>query len=562
MQPLPLRSTLWTILLGSGSLTGSAHAADWYVDAEAGQCASADGSIALPFCSIAEALAVASDGETVWVSPGVYVEELTVSTNVHIIGTGGRDVTLVEGSGSYGETALTVPSGVDASVEGITLRGFRELEYEAAGLLVRGTLSLTDVAVSDMRCLNAPDELAPGPNQVLGGSLHALRTTFEGNFGALGGGLYAIGGEVRLVESLLQNNFAYERGGGLHALDTDVSVLGCTLTANVADGQSSGGNWGTAGGAFVLGGSAYFERSTFSANHALVSGSALEARRGAGSTGIVAIVESCTFAGHSSLYGSIGNDSVDADAILIRNSWLGGQSTTSPTVQFGVTSGGSNLIDAFDQIFFTPLPSDILDPSAAVAPLAFRGGATPTHALLQGDPGIDQADSASQPNLDQRGAPVEGNGGDIGAFELTAPALDSPCAATSNSTGAPSRLRVEGSSLASANVMRLSVTELPPNVPGYFISGTVAAHVPGVGAGQGTLCLGGQVGRFLAHPGGVLSAGPNGAVGLDIDLTRMPGPTGLASVLPGHRRVFQYWHRDSNPQTTTNLSTAMVVDFR
>ena len=66
-----------------------------------------------------------------------------------------------------------------------------------------------------------------------------------------------------------------------------------------------------------------------------------------------------------------------------------------------------------------------------LGPLADKGGPTKTHALLAGSPAIDQGNSFGE-STDQRGLPrpsdfvgipdaTEGDGSDIGAFELQAP---------------------------------------------------------------------------------------------------------------------------------------------
>lgn len=555
--------SLLTPLACSLALIPSSAAAvsDWYVDAASTQCSAADGSPALPFCSISEALSVAMDGDTVLIAPGVYEEELTVDQDIELIGLGGRDEVMVDGGGVFGRTALEVPLGADVRVEGVTLQNFENSAYVPAGLSVRGALTLVDSAVVNMRGQLEVEDVEPGPNRIIGGTFRAERTVIRDCRGHLGAGLYARDASVELVDSSVLQNNAYDRGGGLFLSSTTTVVMNSTIAYNSASGQASGGNAGYGGGVEVQYGSARFERSTLSINQATLGGAALYAISFTPMT--IVEMESCTVFGHSSAFGTIGADSGSPGAVVLRNCWVGSPSAASPQLREGVTSGGHNLIDSYNPSEFTPDASDVLVASATLAPLANRGGPTLTHALLVGDAGIDLANPATQPALDQRGVPVEGAGGDIGAVEATSPGTDGGCQAAPNSTGQISVTDVQGSAVVNANVMRLSTAGLPAGVVGYYISGSTTGLVVGAGGGQGTLCLGGEVGRFLVPPaGGILLVPANGAIGLDIDLAQFPSPGGASPLQPGERRVFQFWHRDANPQATSNFSSSAIVDFR
>jgi hypothetical protein len=85
----------------------------------------------------------------------------------------------------------------------------------------------------------------------------------------------------------------------------------------------------------------------------------------------------------------------------------------------GVVEGSTGFGAAGDQLGHA---SDPLDPR--LAPLAFNGGPTMTHALLAGSPAIDRGDTHTAPPTDQRGVARardgDGNGSqivDVGAFE-------------------------------------------------------------------------------------------------------------------------------------------------
>ncbi|MEL6716993.1 MAG: polyprenyl synthetase family protein, partial [Planctomycetota bacterium] len=114
--------------------------------------------------------------------------------------------------------------------------------------------------------------------------------------------------------------------------------------------------------------------------------------------------------------------------------------------------------------------------------------------------------------------------------------------AVPNSIGESGRLRTYGTTDASRNRVRLRADRLPPGVTTLFLVSDVLGATPGVG-GPGTLCLGGSIGR-LNGPGQIMAAGPTGLALLDIDLTRVPRPSGFVEALPGETWHWTAWHRD------------------
>ncbi|MGD2018056.1 MAG: hypothetical protein PVJ89_08075 [Planctomycetota bacterium] len=147
---------------------------------------------------------------------------------------------------------------------------------------------------------------------------------------------------------------------------------------------------------------------------------------------------------------------------------------------------------------------------------------------------------------------------------LGAPGLltTSTCAGVPNSTGASGELLAHGSAIAADNDVTLLATGLPPMAFGFFITSETAAASPVTPpSSQGTLCLGGSIGRYVG-PGQVVSSGPSGVFSLALDLTRTPTPTGLVTVTAGQTRFFQGWYRDANPTVTSNFTSGLEVTFQ
>jgi len=122
--------------------------------------------------------------------------------------------------------------------------------------------------------------------------------------------------------------------------------------------------------------------------------------------------------------------------------------------------------------------------------------------------------------------------------------------AVPHSAGASARMSLVGSIVLAQNDLTLHATDLPTHTFGYFLASTSAGNTT---VGQGTLCLGGGIGRFNG-PGQVQSTGPLGELALAIGTQQVPTPTGFTAMQPGQTWHFQCWFRDANPVTTSNLT--------
>ncbi|MEZ6017984.1 MAG: hypothetical protein R3F49_22960 [Planctomycetota bacterium] len=130
-----------------------------------------------------------------------------------------------------------------------------------------------------------------------------------------------------------------------------------------------------------------------------------------------------------------------------------------------------------------------------------------------------------------------------------------------NSTGVYARLRGAGSEQALVDGLSLFVDQLPPSTLLLPLVAPTAASVPMAGGSQGTLCLGGAIGRF-SGPGQVRLATPTGVASFQVPLDRIPRPTGLVQGMVGETWHFQGWYRDTNPSATSNFTNAWEVTLR
>ncbi|QDV05988.1 FG-GAP repeat protein [Planctomycetes bacterium Poly30] len=141
------------------------------------------------------------------------------------------------------------------------------------------------------------------------------------------------------------------------------------------------------------------------------------------------------------------------------------------------------------------------------------------------------------------------------------------CLGQLNSSGVGSVLEAWSQSgySAVANDVALEVTQLPPNVLGYFLVSPDFNIAAGVGGGVGTLCIAStNIGRYSASIG---ISSSSGELGFLLDNTSIPLPSaggaGAVAAKPGETFNFQFWHRDAGPggAPTSNLSGAVTITF-
>ena len=128
--------------------------------------------------------------------------------------------------------------------------------------------------------------------------------------------------------------------------------------------------------------------------------------------------------------------------------------------------------------------------------------------------------------------------------------------ANPNSTGQSGQIVALGSDLASDGLLVVEARSLPPGELGYFLVSGSAGFVPFPGGSQGNLCLGGKIGRFVSQVGVVDAAG---RFSIEVDTSWLP--TLRVAIQPGDSWYFQAWHKDQNPQPTSNFTDAVSIKY-
>lgn len=275
------------VLLGAwGAPLSLAAVNDWYVDKNAPDCGVGSGGASDPFCSISLALAFASDGDTIHVAPGTYQESLLLNKDITLIGTGGEQVTILDGTGSVrlievlassivqlrgwtiqggyvasdGGAGIRVRPGSSLDLSDCTVRDNVAHHGNGAGILVDGgaALMLTNATVRDNTAVQEVTYVSRYSWDCLagygGGILNYGSTVIHGsqitaNQGAIGGGIFQAAGDMTLSNSTVSANqanpcnklYVYHdgNGGGVHRAGGTLDLDSSTLAGNSA--RSGGG---------------------------------------------------------------------------------------------------------------------------------------------------------------------------------------------------------------------------------------------------------------------------------------------------------------------------------
>jgi hypothetical protein len=128
-----------------------------------------------------------------------------------------------------------------------------------------------------------------------------------------------------------------------------------------------------------------------------------------------------------------------------------------------------------------------------------------------------------------------------------------------NSSGRPGTIQAVGSVHLADTAVRLVAQDLPNASNGYFLGSLTAGFVPNAGNSQGTLCLGGTVGRFNQQ---IQFSANDGFFSITVDTSAIPQPNGTVPLVAGQTWRFQCWYRDANPSSTSNFTNATAVTFQ
>ncbi|HEV7646032.1 MAG TPA: Calx-beta domain-containing protein [Pyrinomonadaceae bacterium] len=273
------------------------------------------------------------------------------------------------------------------------------------------------------------------PNASTSVTIKGITITNGRNLNSGQAGAITNGGDLTILDSVITAS----RGSIAGAIQnyTKLTVRNSTISNNIG-GTTDPACANVAGAINMSGGTATITNSTISGNSVSTNCSA--------NSGAINIYAGAVTLNHSTVTNNSSSDNsaaitnTDVTPVKTFNSIIAGNhsNTAGPDVGGQFESQGFNLIGNVDNSSGFNLPTDQTGTGASpinpmLGALANNGGTMPTHALLSGSPAKDQGNSFGV-TTDQRGVarPINdlaiadvsgGDGGDIGAYEVSNPVI-------------------------------------------------------------------------------------------------------------------------------------------
>lgn len=428
----PVRAVDLVVINANDSGTGSLRQA--IADASNGDTINFDSSL---------------DGQTIALTSG----QLVITKTLTISGPGAN---LLAISGKNSSRVFYITSIV--TISGVTIK--EGSAFPGGGIYNSGTLTLINSTVFS----NAVNIPSVGGGIYNSGTANLINSTVFSNTATTGGGIHNSGfsnsGTLNMINSRVLSNAA-RSGGGIENVSGTVNLSNSTISGNTSN--SGGGIFSSSGIVNLTnstvsdntaadndnGGGIYNNFGTVNLINSTVSGNSANGGGGIAIQGTVTLTNS-TVSGNKGTFGSgiwnedgnlyLINSTVVSNTGVLGGIWNRfGMMTLSNTIlaynRVGafaidctndsggtVISSGYNLVQAPNNCVFSSA-GDITNTNPLLGPLADNGGATMTHALLNGSLAINHIPVGTNScgttiTTDQRGViRPQGSGCDIGAFE-------------------------------------------------------------------------------------------------------------------------------------------------
>ena len=211
----------------------------WYVDLNGDN--DNDGSLEAPFETIARAMTVAANGDTIRLNPGVYTEAVDFDNKEIVLESRAFETDNFDlisetyfGPGPVGGTCLTLNGSTNdhGVIRGISFRG-GSYPYGGGIVITNCSPTLMDVIVKDNTAEIGGGIYISESDAVL------MNMTIQNNGANLGGGIYITDGAPLLENVMIRDNIAYW-GGGLYFENAEPTIRHSVIRENEAFIEGAG----------------------------------------------------------------------------------------------------------------------------------------------------------------------------------------------------------------------------------------------------------------------------------------------------------------------------------
>jgi hypothetical protein len=229
------------------------------------------------YATIQAAIDAASDGDTVIVRPGSYVENLGITgKGITLKSEKGPAVTHLDGNRNANVVAITVTGSTPVTLDGFTIK--RGKTYQGGGIYCNDSVVVVTNNVIKYN-LVSPSGDGAGiycthcPSVVISGNaISRNKADYDPlGMGGSSGGIFATHcDQLTVSDNTIRENYCIDDGCGLRSQYSDAVITGNIIANNIADGW--GGDVGFGGGVSFGEGSATIANNIITGNSALGAG--------------------------------------------------------------------------------------------------------------------------------------------------------------------------------------------------------------------------------------------------------------------------------------------------
>jgi MYXO-CTERM domain-containing protein len=399
----------------------------------------ANRNVPADYATIADAIAAASNGDTVVVANGTYTDPGDMNLDVTV------PVTIASANGATSTTVdLTGGNYFAITKASVTIQGFTFENGSGSAVLIGESGATLAVAGCDFEA--NVNSVAGGPSaiDIVSGTLALSGSTFHGNTGASGTiEFFGTGGTVDT--SVFDDN----AGGAIFASNSTLTVTATTFSGN-SQQSGNGGALALANGTFSL------DRCTFSGNSSAGTGAGGAVYMGSGEVPTTVSITRSSFSGNSADQGgaiflSVGDATCSAsasDSVFVNNTAYDG-AVVAMSASYDNSVGGATFFNT--SFYGNRAQGTNAGAISGYAPSGAQTAVKLTNAILYGDATPHEISTASAPtsvtisHSDVAGPSTSPGTGNIDAdpqYENPSSgdlhiALTSPCAYQGIWTGAP-----------------------------------------------------------------------------------------------------------------------------
>ena len=222
------------------------------------------GSSSNPFQTIQKAIDVADDADTIFVSPGIYSEQIDFLGKNIVVKGENKETTIIDRSGDLILINLSAINDTTASLQGFTIKNgisdsgggiyCNNTKIKLSDLIIEKNLSngpgggifIGDTSLVKIENVHIDSNITNGEGGGIyvsnNSTVDVINSTIKSNSAGVGSGIYISNNStVNIINSILISNTSSTNGGGIFIGDTSLVTLeNVHIDSNITNGEGGG----------------------------------------------------------------------------------------------------------------------------------------------------------------------------------------------------------------------------------------------------------------------------------------------------------------------------------